>query len=606
MKFKIDKGLLPIKAHFFFFFAALGPLLPQMNVFGRQLGISPAAMGMVTAVLPLLWALAKPLFGYVVDYWPRQRKLVFMLLIVVMTGSYCGLWFLPMPEEPEPSEPLLRSIYKLNDTVYIQTYKNDSYEPLELYNCHWTCEKTDHLGVFLPNSTFVNTIYVDGPVTNTTCSLFHMNYVESRQGQTICSPLKDCNLVCFEDAIIPKEMNETNFNRTRREVSAAKDGNSFQNIEKVYAKVTKEKGVETKEDGSIYMTAVFWTFVVLMCVGTVAFNVANCIGDAVCFDVLGPDRGSKYGGQRAWGTAGYGATALLGGWLVDAVSGTYKDFTPAFAVAIVATVIDLYSCRALKLPSLRSPDDSGKALREVLKIRRVVVFIIFAVVAGTFDSFIIYYMFWFLEELAEQTGSMAQIKLIEGVVVAAQSFVGELLFFFFSGKIIKRWGYGFTLTFSLFCYGVRLALISFIQHPWHLVFIEAVMQGPTYALCYSTIVGYAAHVAPAGYSATVQGIVAGMDDGVGFALGSLVGGQLYGRAGGRNAFRALAALAAAAALAHHVLLARAGRNTEQPEPDVSPLEEGEKMLPLENKRNNSIYQETVVPLNSEVKEAGDR
>ena len=41
------------------------------------------------------------------------------------------------------------------------------------------------------------------------------------------------------------------------------------------------------------------------------------------------------------------------------------------------------------------------------------------------------------------------------------------------------------------------------------------MQGPTYALCYSTIVGYAAHVAPEGYSATVQGIVAGMDDGLG-------------------------------------------------------------------------------------------
>lgn len=44
------------------------------------------------------------------------------------------------------------------------------------------------------------------------------------------------------------------------------------------------------------------------------------------------------------------------------------------------------------------------------------------------------------------------------------------------------------------------------------------MQGPTYALCYSAIVGYAAHVAPEGYSATVQGIVAGMDDGVGKEL----------------------------------------------------------------------------------------
>lgn len=62
----------------------------------------------------------------------------------------------------------------------------------------------------------------------------------------------------------------------------------------------------------------------------------------------GPEGGSKYGAQRAWGTAGYGLTALVGGWLVDAVStSAYKDFTPAFAIALVATAIDLYSCRAL-------------------------------------------------------------------------------------------------------------------------------------------------------------------------------------------------------------------------------------------------------------------
>lgn len=41
------------------------------------------------------------------------------------------------------------------------------------------------------------------------------------------------------------------------------------------------------------------------------------------------------------------------------------------------------------------------------------------------------------------------------------------------------------------------------------------MQGPTYALCYTTIVAYASAVSPPGTSATVQGIVAGMDDGLG-------------------------------------------------------------------------------------------
>ncbi|XP_050359474.1 major facilitator superfamily domain-containing protein 6 [Nymphalis io] len=594
MKLKIDKGLLPIKIHFFFFFAALGPLLPQMNVFGRQLGVSPAVMGLVTAVLPLLWAVAKPLFGYVVDFWPSKRKLVFIFLIIVMTGSYCGLWFLPMPEESDKLEPLLESVYKLNETVYVKTYDNNTDAILEKYTCHWNCTTDNNFQVYLSNSTFINTMYTD--TRNISCSLLDMSLDDVRQGELICVPKNDCNLLCYEESI------EFNKNKSKREVGNSK-ANSVSVLEKD-GNIKIPKTIESQ--GSFYMTVTFWAFVVLMCIGTVAFNVANCIGDAVCFDVLGPERGSKYGAQRAWGTAGYGITALLGGWLVDAMSDKHKDFTPAFIIAIVATFIDLGACRRLNLPSLSSPDDSGKALRKVLKIPRVLVFITFAVVAGTFDSFIIYYMFWFLEELAEETGTVAKIKLIEGVVVAAQSFIGELLFFFFSGKIIKRWGYGTTITFCLFCYSVRLALISFIQHPWHLVFIEGIMQGPTYALCYSAIVGYAAHVAPDGYSATVQGIVAGMDDGLGFALGSLVGGQLYNYSGGRGSFRVLSGFALAASAIHALLFALVTRNDKEQKQIEIPTPEVEKMLPQEQNFNNAIYRDTVVPLNDGNHKSDDR
>ncbi|KAH9629370.1 hypothetical protein HF086_008156 [Spodoptera exigua] len=531
MKLKIDRGLLPIKAHFFFFFAALGPILPQINVFGRQLGVSPSVMGMVTAVLPLLWAAAKPLFGYIVDFWPAHRKLVFMLLITIMTGSYCCLWFLPMPEPKTADTKLLESVYRLNETIFLKQNTNKNNTLLEKYKCHWNCSLAGNFDVYLSDTPFVNTVYIDDEVSNASCSVLSMEFDDLHNGDVMCLPKEDCNLLCYENE------SDIGGNKTKR------------SVEDLNRNITSN--TDEKKSDNFYMTAAFWAFVILMCVGTVAFNVANCIGDAVCFDVLGPDRGSKYGAQRAWGTAGYGLTALLGGWLIDSVSGSkdYKDFTPAFVVALIATAIDLYSCRALTLPSLSSPDDSGKALRDVLKIPKVIVFITFAVVAGTFDSFIIYYMFWFLEELAEKTGHTAKIKLIEGVVVAAESFIGELLFFFFSGKIIKRFGYGTTLTFSLFCYGIRMICISLIQNPWHLVFVEGIMQGPTYALCYSTIVGYAAHVAPEGYSATVQGIVAGMDDGV--------------------AQKAL---------------------------EATP--EAQKML---QERSNAIYNDTVVPLNGEEK-----
>lgn len=50
-------------------FLAMGPILPQINVFGKQLGISPDIMGLITSVLPLLYILAKPAVGFLIDYF---------------------------------------------------------------------------------------------------------------------------------------------------------------------------------------------------------------------------------------------------------------------------------------------------------------------------------------------------------------------------------------------------------------------------------------------------------------------------------------------------------------------------------------------------------
>lgn len=48
----------------------MGPILPQINVFGKNLGISADVMGLITSVLPILYILAKPAVGYLMDYFP--------------------------------------------------------------------------------------------------------------------------------------------------------------------------------------------------------------------------------------------------------------------------------------------------------------------------------------------------------------------------------------------------------------------------------------------------------------------------------------------------------------------------------------------------------
>jgi predicted MFS family arabinose efflux permease len=64
---------------------------------------------------------------------------------------------------------------------------------------------------------------------------------------------------------------------------------------------------------------------------------------------------------------------------------------------------------------------------------------------------------------------------------------------------------------------------------------------------------YAAVIAPPGTSATVQGIVAGMDDGLGFAIGSFLGGFLFQTVGGKKSFQIYACLAFITCIAHILL-----------------------------------------------------
>jgi hypothetical protein len=39
--------------------------------------------------------------------------------------------------------------------------------------------------------------------------------------------------------------------------------------------------------GGLYTSMTFWLFILLTYVGTIGFNVGNCVSDAICFDVLG-------------------------------------------------------------------------------------------------------------------------------------------------------------------------------------------------------------------------------------------------------------------------------------------------------------------------------
>lgn len=86
---------------------------------------------------------------------------------------------------------------------------------------------------------------------------------------------------------------------------------------------------------------------------------------------------------------------------------------------------------------------------------------------------------------------------------------------FILDNILKKLGHVHCFSICFLSYALRLGVISVISSPWVIVVVEFLLQGPSYALTYLTIVAYANDIAPSGTSATMQGIAAGLDDGLG-------------------------------------------------------------------------------------------
>lgn len=68
--FYLSKNIISLKKSITLkIFSGLGPILPQIAVFGRQLGVSATVMGFLLSLLPFLYFFAKPAVGILADYF---------------------------------------------------------------------------------------------------------------------------------------------------------------------------------------------------------------------------------------------------------------------------------------------------------------------------------------------------------------------------------------------------------------------------------------------------------------------------------------------------------------------------------------------------------
>lgn len=136
---------------------------------------------------------------------------------------------------------------------------------------------------------------------------------------------------------------------------------------------------------------------------------------------------------------------------------------------------------------------------------RIIIFLLWCIAVGMCTGLIWNFLNLLIEDLAEEQGceSGQWIKTLEGAIQAIQTLAGEIPFFFWSGKILKRIGHVHSMSLILMVIGIRYILYSIIPDPWFFLPVE-LLNGLTFGLFYACMASYASIIAPPGTESTMQ------------------------------------------------------------------------------------------------------
>ncbi|MDA0748166.1 MAG: major facilitator superfamily domain-containing protein 6 [bacterium] len=289
-------------------------------------------------------------------------------------------------------------------------------------------------------------------------------------------------------------------------------------------------------------TQLFW---LLPVVSLYAFCLAPVIPlvDNAVLDLLG-DRRDEYGRLRLWGTIGWGVSAVGVGVLAERGGLGWP-----FGCFLVLMSGGLLAGACLPAGPVKARRPFWVGFRELMGKRAWVVLMGTVFIVGVCSAIVRNFLFLHLESLGAGRDLMG-LSLTFAVV-------GELPVFFFSDRMLRRWGPRGLLIFSILAFSLQAFLFSLMWVPW-LVLPFQMLHGPSFSALLTARIAYAKEIAPEGLGATAQGLLSGVSAGLASSAGALIGGVLYDGVGAVVAFR----WASAGALLGLGLLLAAGRTMD--------------------------------------------
>jgi MFS transporter, PPP family, 3-phenylpropionic acid transporter len=234
------------------------------------------------------------------------------------------------------------------------------------------------------------------------------------------------------------------------------------------------------------------------------------------------DKKEMYGRIRLGGTIGFGLAASLAGILVHRY-GLYMAF---WGCAILLVLALLSSQKLVHNPHI-ARGSTLPGIRALLTNPRWLLFLMVAFAGGLSLAGSNTYLFPFLKELGASESTMG-LALTLGTVA-------EIPVLFFGHHLVKHFKPFKLLMLAMFFTGIRLLAIAAAGTP-NLILIVQLFHGIIFPAMWIAGVAYAHENAPAGLSATAQGMFGAMVFGFGSAVGGFAGGPLMESSGGRGTY----------------------------------------------------------------------
>jgi MFS transporter, PPP family, 3-phenylpropionic acid transporter len=259
----------------------------------------------------------------------------------------------------------------------------------------------------------------------------------------------------------------------------------------------------------------FWYLFIITVFMALFYNTLQPVLDSLSLRLAKNNTAFSYGTLRIAGAAGWAFTSMINGQLIDT-----WDTTVIFAVSAVSMLLTFLFAFTLKTDKEKedsAPDQSFKNVKEVIS-NRTLLFLLTCVflisVGGT--------TIWnFYSTYMKQNGASASLV---GYGLSLQGLC-ELPLFYFSARIILRFGIRTTLLITVFATALRLFLYSIVKNPYAALPIE-LLHGISWSLFWVVCVEYVNKLVNEDWRVTGQSLLYASYYGIGAIVGNFWTGYL--------------------------------------------------------------------------------